>query len=78
LSVTDTPIGNLLAWIAPHQAGTYIGAFIGEDAALGSGRYFDGRAPAMQICSSPDAARRWVEGQAAAIGLPIKWLGEMP
>jgi hypothetical protein len=73
---TTTPTGNLLGWIAPHETGTYIGAFVGEDAAPGASQHFAGRAPATKLCYSVGEARRWIEDQAAAFGLPIKWVGE--
>jgi hypothetical protein len=67
------PSGNLLAWIEPGGTDEFIGAFVGEDAAPGPA---PGRAPATQLCASPDEARQWVEEQAAELGLPIKWVGD--
>ncbi len=68
--------GNLLAWIEPCGADDYIGAFIGEGAVPDS--RFAGRAPATQHCSSPEEARQWVEAEAAALDLPVKWVGGFP
>lgn len=68
--------GALLAWIKPAGTGQFIGAFVGEDAAPGRSRNFLGREPAAQLFSSPDDARRWIEGQAADVRLPIKWVKE--
>jgi hypothetical protein len=70
--------GNLLAWVEPGGAGEFIGAFVGEGATSGVRRDFPGRAPATRHCSSMDDARRWVEEQAAALDLPIKWLEGIP
>jgi hypothetical protein len=70
--------GALLAWIEPHGAGEFVGAFVGEGAVPDAGPNVSGRAPATQACSSADEARRWVEDQAAALDLPVKWLREVP
>jgi hypothetical protein len=70
--------GNLLAWIEPCDAGEFIGAFVGEGALPDAHRDFPGRAPATRICSSPDEARQWVENQAAALDLPVKWVSDIP
>jgi hypothetical protein len=32
------------------------------------------RAPATRMCTSPDEGRRWVESEAAAIGIPVEWI----
>jgi hypothetical protein len=73
-----TPSGNLLAWIKPSGAGAFIGAFVGEGATPDGRRHFPGRAPAIRSCSSSDEARKWVEDQATALDLPIKWIPAMP
>jgi len=65
------------AWIAPQKTGIYMGAFIGEDAAPDASRHVAGRAPATKLCYSVREARRCIEDQAAAFGLPIKWVGEI-
>jgi hypothetical protein len=70
--------GNLLAWIKPGGAGEFIGAFVGEGAAPDGRRLFPGRAPAVRSCSSSDEARKWVEDQATALDLPVKWVPDMP
>jgi hypothetical protein len=72
------PSGNLLAWIRPRSDDEFIAAYVGEYAAPGVRKDFAGRAPATQICSSPDQAQRWIEEQAAALDLPLKWLTEVP
>jgi hypothetical protein len=71
------PSGNLLAWIEPRGTDRFMGAFVGEFAAPGASRHFPGRAPATQLCSSPDEARQWVEEQALAFGVPIKWVSDI-
>jgi hypothetical protein len=64
--------GSLLAWIEPHDPDGFVGAFVGEDAApVGE---WPGRAPATQLCASVNEARQWVEEQAAAFGVPVKWV----
>jgi hypothetical protein len=72
------PSGKLLAWIKPRSADEFIAAFVGEDAAPGARKDFVGREPAVQLCGSPDEARRWIEDQAAAFALPIEWVSEVP
>jgi hypothetical protein len=66
------PCGTLLAWIEPHSDDEFVAAFVGEGAAA------QGRAPATQLCSTPADARLWIEGQAAAFALPVKWMGQKP
>jgi hypothetical protein len=70
--------GNLLAWIEPSGTGEFIGAFVGEGATPDTGRDYPGRAPATRHCPSVDDARRWVEEEAAALDLPIRWLEGFP
>jgi hypothetical protein len=72
------PHGNLLACIRPSGPDEFAAAFIGEGALPGAYEHYAGRTPARQFCSSPDKARQWIEDQAAAFGLPIKWVSEMP
>ncbi|MFL5280664.1 MAG: hypothetical protein ACJ8AW_06610 [Rhodopila sp.] len=67
--------GNLLAWIEPCDGG-FIGAFVGEGAAPDPDARISGRAPATQLCATPDEARSWVEAEAAALDLPVRWVGE--
>jgi hypothetical protein len=69
-----TPDGNLLAWIEPRGADEFVAAFVGEGAAPGAPTHPAGRAPAIQLCSSHEDAREWVEKQAAAFRLPIRWV----
>jgi len=72
------PSGKLLAWIKPRSAHEFVAAFVGDGAAPGAREDFAGRAPAVQLCASPDEARRWIEDQAAAFSLPIEWVNEVP
>jgi hypothetical protein len=62
--------GKLLAWIAPRGDDAFLAAFGAAEV--------PGRAPATQLCSSPAEARQWIEGEAAALGLPVAWVGEAP
>lgn len=57
--------GNLLGWIKPCDEG-FIGAFLGEGVVANRAAGRPGRAPATQLCATPDEARRWVEQEAAA------------
>ena len=61
---------KLLAWVEPHGADEFVAAFVGGAATK--------RAPATQLCTSPEEARQWVEGEAAEFGLPIEWLSAAP
>jgi hypothetical protein len=72
------PDGSLLAWIKPRSADEFVAAFVGEHAVSGAYRNFAGRAPAKRFCSSLDEARQWIEGQAAAFDLPVRWVSGMP
>lgn len=70
--------GNLLAWIEPYGSGEFMGAFVGEHAVLDPPSPGPRRAPATKLCPSPEEARQWVENQAMALGLPIKWVSQFP
>jgi hypothetical protein len=70
------PDGHLLAWVEPDGNAGFIGAFVGEGAAPDPTARRPGRAPATQLCASSDEARRWVEAQAAAMKLPIRWIDD--
>ncbi len=65
------PCGKLLAWVEPRDGDVFLAALVGEDAA-------DIRAPATQLCASHRAARQWIEDEAAALGLPVRWLTRPP
>jgi hypothetical protein len=67
--------GNLLAWIEPCDGG-FIGAFVGEGAVPDPDARISGRAPATHLCATPDEARHWVETEAAALDLPVRWVVE--
>jgi len=72
------PASHLLAWIRPISTDEFIAAFVGEGATACANRNFPGRAPATELCSSPEEARRWIEEQAAAFQLPVKWVSKIP
>jgi hypothetical protein len=72
------PHGNLLASINPCSADEFVADFVGEGAVPGAYRDFRRRAPATKLCSSSDQARRWIEEQAAALDLPVKWVRDIP
>jgi len=63
--------GKLLAWVESHGDDEYLAAFVGASAA----RHRD---PATQLCSSAGDARQWVEGEAAALDVPVEWVSEAP
>ncbi len=65
---------SLLAWIERCDGGEFVGAFVGEGAVPGAIPNFAGRAPATRRYPTPDQARRWIENEAAAFDLPIKWV----
>jgi hypothetical protein len=65
--------GNLLAWIERSGTDAFVGAFVSESETIGH-RDSPGRAPATQVCSSPEEARQWVKNQAAELDLPVKWV----
>ena len=62
---------KLLAWIEPRTSDEFLAAFVAAPLAAE-------RAPATQLCSSPDDARQWVEEEAATLGVAIKWVSEPP
>jgi hypothetical protein len=72
------PLGSLLAWVKPSSDDQYVAAYVGEGAVAGAYRNFPGRAPATQLCSSLDEARQWIEEEAAALELPVRWMSEIP
>lgn len=57
----------LRAWVEPRGNET-LAAFIGAKETR--------RAPATRLCSSSDEARQWIETEAAALGLPVRWEAE--
>lgn len=69
---------KLLAWIEPRSTDEFVAAFVGEGAAPDERRDFAGRAPAIQFCSSREEAQQWIEDQATALDLSVRWLDEGP
>lgn len=59
------PEGTLHAWIASHED-KLLAAYVGRDAPC--------RAPATRGCATLDEARRWVEQEAAALGVTVEWV----
>jgi hypothetical protein len=72
------PTVSLLAWVKPLGPDEFVGAFVGEGATPDIGTGYRGRQPAIRLCRSPKAAQEWVEDQAAALEVPIKWINEAP
>lgn len=58
------PHHRLLAWIAPKDH-RYTAAFVTAAA--------ETRLPATRDCDSAEEAKRWVEGEAAALRVPVLW-----
>lgn len=71
-----TSRSNLIAWIERRGSGRFVGAFVGEGAGPDPERNFPGRQPATQVFSSRDEASEWINQQAMALGLPVKWVGD--
>jgi hypothetical protein len=69
---------NLLAWVERRGPEEFAAAFVGEGAIPDAGRHYAGRLPAVQLCSSPEEAREWVQDQAATLDVPVKWVAEAP
>jgi hypothetical protein len=65
------PNRHFLAWIEPRGSDEFLAAFVGEPVARQ-------RAPATQLCSSAGEARQWVEREAAAVDIPVKWVPQAP
>ena len=61
---------KLLAWVEARRDEEFVAAFVGGAATK--------RAPATQICASPEEARQWIEDEAAEFGLPVEWVNAPP
>jgi hypothetical protein len=72
-----SPAVSLLAWIERCGTGEFVGAFVGEGAAPGAIPNYPGRAPATRRCFSLDEARHLIEQEAAAFGVPVKWVNHI-
>ena len=59
--------GMLVAWIESSGDGQAVAAFVGETRD-------NPRVPARQTFETPAEARGWVEREADALKLPVKWL----
>lgn len=59
---------RLLAWIEPGDAQNYVlASFIAAPTVMR-------RAPARYRARSHDEARKWIETQAAELGVPLEWV----
>jgi hypothetical protein len=63
--------GKLRAWIE-SSGDAVLAAFVGVPAA---GQVSGARPPATKLCASSDDARKWIEHEAGAFGLPVEWVG---
>ena len=66
--------GRLRAWIERKPEGKFLAGFVGEVVAPDGHIAAGNRAPATQVCRSPEEAREWVEDEATAFGLPVEWV----
>jgi hypothetical protein len=69
-----TPGDRLRAWIERKPGGKVVAGFIGVTATADGHVAVGTRAPATQVCRSPEEARKWVEQEASAFGLPVEWM----
>jgi len=56
---------KLLAWIEQGDGNNLVAAYVGSGARQ--------RLPAMRVCVTSEDARRWVEVEAEALGVPVEW-----
>jgi hypothetical protein len=68
------PNGKLRAWIERQPGGKCVAGFIGVAVTPDGKAAIARREPATHVCSSPDMARRWVDDEASAFGLPVEWV----
>jgi hypothetical protein len=61
--------GKIRAWTNDAGPAGVVAAYVG----MAEGRFPLQRAPATQICASPDEARHWIEAEARALGVSIDW-----
>jgi hypothetical protein len=66
--------GKLRAWIEKKPGGKFLAGFVGVVVTPDGGVAAANRAPATQVCRSPEEAREWVEDEATAFGLPVEWV----
>jgi hypothetical protein len=64
--------GKIRAWIEHCSKQGVLAAFVGVP---GEGGVPLARLPATRLCASPEEARRWVETEARALGVPVEWVG---
>ena len=64
--MTSSDSDKLLAWIEPRGPHEFAAVFVSSAMA-------SRRAPATHRFGSPDAAREWVEREAAALNVPVEW-----
>jgi hypothetical protein len=69
-----TPGGKLRAWIERQPGGKVMAGFVGVAVTPDGHMAAASRAPATQICRSPEEARECVEDEANALGLPVEWV----
>lgn len=69
-----TQSGKIRAWIEQYNGGEVSAKFIGVMTLPDGQDIVADREPAVTTWPSVDCARRWVESEAAAVGLPVEWV----
>jgi hypothetical protein len=69
-----TQNGKLRAWVERKPGGKFLAGFVGVVVTPDGRMAAANRAPATQVCRSPEEAREWVEDEASAFGLPVEWV----
>jgi hypothetical protein len=65
--------GKIRAWIEHCTKDGVLAAFVGVP---GEGDPPLQRLPATRLCVSLDEAKKWVEAEAMAIGVPVEWVSQ--
>lgn len=68
----------IIAWTKDDGAGAVTAAFVGEGTFARRGRNYPTRQPAARQCHSMEDARKWVQREAQALGVAVKWLDQAP
>jgi hypothetical protein len=66
--------GRLRAWVERKPGGKFLAGFVGVVVTPDGRIAAADRAPATQVCRSPEEAREWIEDEASAFGLPVEWI----
>jgi len=66
-----TDSDKLIAWVEVRERDEVLAAFVGAPAV-------NRRGPATLLCSTTEDARQWVEEEASALGVEVKWIDKPP